>query len=297
MVAHSVHVPNERRTPRARARLLTATRVDRHRPRARVLGVAVVTTAEVLVEGRASISPCSPTSRPPPPRCTSTSSDFVRAGVGDLFAQALAEKARSGVPVRLVVDEQAHIPFYTTRDFYAALAAAGVEIVVTRATKPRASAGPLTASSSPTRWKIRALGRPGDHRKAVVIDGQIGWVGGAGIEDQLPGTLQDATETLAEIREGQGTPGYHFGRARSTVRCEAVGDRTREWSAGASKRLVADVTSSAADVPAALGTVTSMSFSEIGQRQSGPLAQSIAERSTPAVSSKPHSRTRSPSGS
>ena len=34
------------------------------------------------------------------------------------------------------------------------------------------------------RWNLRALGHI-DHRKVVVIDGRVGWVGGAGIEDHF----------------------------------------------------------------------------------------------------------------
>ena len=52
-----------------------------------------------------------------------------------------------------------------------------------RATQPRAPVGPL-GSGGPTRWNLAGLGHI-DHRKLVVIDGRIGWVGGAGIEDHF----------------------------------------------------------------------------------------------------------------
>jgi cardiolipin synthase A/B len=181
VAAHSVHVPNDRHREHARG-LLTATRVDRH-DLALAFEESCVTTAEVLVEGRSFYPPMLADIEAATSSVHINQFGFRPGKVGDLFAQALGEKARSGVPVRLVVDEQGSHPFDTTRHFYAALVAAGVEIVVTRATKPRTSAGPL-GSSSPMRWNIRALGHI-DHRKAVVIDGRIGWVGGAGIEDHF----------------------------------------------------------------------------------------------------------------
>jgi cardiolipin synthase len=181
VAARSVHVPNDGLREHAR-RLLTATGVDRH-DLALAFEESCVTTAEVLVEGRSFYPPMLADIEAATSSVHINQFGFRPGKVGDLFARALAEKARSGVPVRLVVDEQGSHPFDTTRDFYAALVTAGVEVVVTRATKPRTSAGRL-GSPSPVRWNIRALGHI-DHRKAVVIDGRIGWVGGAGIEDHF----------------------------------------------------------------------------------------------------------------
>jgi len=103
--------------------------------------------------------------------------------VGDAFADALIEKAGEGVPVRLVVDRQGSDPERSTRAFYERLSAAGVEVCVVRATKPRAAVGPLGSDGAP-RWNMAGLGHI-DHRKLAVVDGRIGWVGGAGIEDHF----------------------------------------------------------------------------------------------------------------
>jgi cardiolipin synthase len=181
VAARSVHVPNDRLREHAH-RLLTATRVDRH-DLALAFEESRATSAEVLVEGRSFYPPMLADIEAATSSVHINQFGFRPGKVGDVFARALAEKARMGVPVRLVVDEQGSHPFDTTRDFYAALVEAGVEIVVTRATKPRTPAGPL-GSSPPVRWNIRALGHI-DHRKAVVVDGRIGWVGGAGIEDHF----------------------------------------------------------------------------------------------------------------
>jgi cardiolipin synthase len=103
--------------------------------------------------------------------------------VGDAFAETLIAKAAEGVPVRLVVDRQGSDPERGTHTFYERLRAAGVEVCVVRATRPRVPVGPL-GSGGATRWNLRGLGHI-DHRKLAVVDGRIGWVGGAGIEDHF----------------------------------------------------------------------------------------------------------------
>jgi cardiolipin synthase len=103
--------------------------------------------------------------------------------VGEAFAEALVEKAASGIPVRLVVDRQGSKPEEDSRALYERLTAAGVEVCVVRATKARARSGTL-GSEGETRWNLRGLGHI-DHRKVVIVDGRVGWVGGAGIEDHF----------------------------------------------------------------------------------------------------------------
>jgi cardiolipin synthase len=103
--------------------------------------------------------------------------------VGDEFADTLIRKAAEGISVRLVVDRQGSDPERSSQTFYDRLAAAGVEVCVMRATKPRVAVGPLGGAGS-RRWNLSGLGHV-DHRKVAVIDGRIGWVGGAGIEDHF----------------------------------------------------------------------------------------------------------------
>ncbi len=107
-----------------------------------------------------------------------------RPGVaGDEFAEALIAKAAEGVPVRLVVDRQGSDPERSSRVFYDRLTGAGVQVCVVRATKPRSRAGQLGAGGA-MHWNLGGLGHI-DHRKFTVVDGRIGWVGGAGIEDHF----------------------------------------------------------------------------------------------------------------
>jgi cardiolipin synthase len=103
--------------------------------------------------------------------------------VGDEFADVLVEKASQGVPVRLVVDRQGSDPERSSREHYARLTAGGVRVCVVRATKARAQFGPLGQEGA-VRWNLPALAHI-DHRKVAVVDGRIGWVGGAGIEDHF----------------------------------------------------------------------------------------------------------------
>ena len=144
---------------------------------------SIASTAEVLVEGKSFYPPMLED------LASATSSIHInqfgfRPGiVGDRFAEALVEKAKEGIPVRLVVDRQGSDPEGGTKQLYDRLCAAGAQVCVVRATKPRALTGPLGGDGG-LRWNLPGLGHI-DHRKVVVVDGRIGWVGGAGIEDHF----------------------------------------------------------------------------------------------------------------
>jgi cardiolipin synthase len=103
--------------------------------------------------------------------------------VGDAFAEALISKARAGVPVRLVVDNLGSGPDKGASEHYRRLVAGGVQVCVNRASKLRAAVAPLGEPAT-KRWNLGAIGHV-DHRKVVVVDGAVGWVGGAGIEDHF----------------------------------------------------------------------------------------------------------------
>jgi cardiolipin synthase A/B len=103
--------------------------------------------------------------------------------VGDAFADALVEKASDGVPVRLIVDSRGSHAEQSSKPLYDQLTAAGIEICVVRATQPRVPFGPL-GSDGARRWNLAGLGHI-DHRKVVIVDGRVGWIGGAGIEDHF----------------------------------------------------------------------------------------------------------------
>jgi len=140
-------------------------------------------STEVLVEGSSFYPPMLDDIRRASSSVHINQFGFRPGLVGDEFAETLVEKAAEGVPVRLVVDRNGSDPERSTREFYDRLIAAGVQVCSTRAMQLRAPVGPL-GTDAPLRWNLRGLGHI-DHRKLVVVDGRIGWVGGAGIEDHF----------------------------------------------------------------------------------------------------------------
>lgn len=167
---------------RARAEQLLAAPV-RRADLALAFETSRAATAEVLVEGAAFYPPMLEDLRAATSSIHVNQFGFRPGVVGDEFAEVLAAKAEDGVRVRLVVDRQGSDPERGSRDLYDRLASAGVEVCVVRATKPRAPVGTLGSAGS-TAWNLGALGHV-DHRKLLVVDGRIGWVGGAGIEDHF----------------------------------------------------------------------------------------------------------------
>jgi len=88
---------------------------------------------------------------------------FHPSAIGDRFVAALAERARAGVAVRIVVDA---IGSFTTPDRYFA---------------PLRAAGGQVCWYQPVRWYTLKRFNNRTHREIVVIDGATGFVGGAGI--------------------------------------------------------------------------------------------------------------------
>jgi len=140
-------------------------------------------SAEVLVEGASFYPPMLDDIRNARSSVHINQFGFRPGVVGDEFAEVLAAKAAEGVPVRLVVDRQGSDPERGSKEHYDRLLAAGVQVGVVRATQPRAAGGPLGGDGA-TRWNVGSLGHI-DHRKLLVLDGRVGWIGGAGIEDHF----------------------------------------------------------------------------------------------------------------
>jgi cardiolipin synthase len=88
---------------------------------------------------------------------------------------------REGVDVRVSVDAMGSETSSTSEAMLAQLAQAGVPIVVNHAI-PLDRDGLIQDQSID--WRHDEISRV-DHRKMFVIDGRIGWVGGAGIEDHF----------------------------------------------------------------------------------------------------------------
>ncbi len=93
--------------------------------------------------------------------------------IGKEFAEALADRARSGVRVHLLVDwvgSNRMDPHYLD-----AMRAAGVEI----------------EKYHPPRWYTLHKLNNRTHRKLLVVDGRVGFTGGVGIADEWDGNAED----------------------------------------------------------------------------------------------------------
>ena len=134
--------------------------------------------------GPTSTRRCSPTSRPPRRPSTSTSSASGRARSATRSPRRWSRRRRrafrsgSSSTGRAPTRERGRELLRPARRRRASRSC------VVRATQ--AAGGPRAARRRrrPVRWNLRALGHI-DHRKVVVVDGRIGWVGGAGIEDHF----------------------------------------------------------------------------------------------------------------
>ena len=91
---------------------------------------------------------------------------FYRGEVTRRFLDALTERARSGVKVKLVIDA---IGSFATRDAYF---------------KDLKAAGGRVEWYQPIRWYTFKRFNNRTHREVLVVDGQVGFVGGAGFADQ-----------------------------------------------------------------------------------------------------------------
>ena len=97
--------------------------------------------------------------------------EFLHGRVAQQFVDALCERARAGVEVRLIVD--AIGSFGTPDSFFQPLRAAGGQM----------------RWYHPIRWNTWQQANNRSHRKQIIVDGETGIIGGAGIADHwLHGT-------------------------------------------------------------------------------------------------------------
>ena len=101
--------------------------------------------------------------------------------IGDQFAPVLMEKARAGIPVRVVVDALGSHAYFGSRQFFATLAAAGVEVMFHDLVPPDRHGAVGTRRLRPRLWQTGRV----EHRKLVMVDGTTAYMGGAGIEDHF----------------------------------------------------------------------------------------------------------------
>ena len=93
--------------------------------------------------------------------------------IGRRFAEALAERARSGVRVKILLD---------------AVGSADIGDEIVRILE---DAGCQIAWYNPIRWYTLGRVNRRTHRKSLIIDGRVAFTGGAGIADQWLGNAED----------------------------------------------------------------------------------------------------------
>jgi cardiolipin synthase len=99
---------------------------------------------------------------------------YWKGSIGEEFTRALEERARSGVKVHVVID------------------ALGSQKIEERVIGRLKDAGAQVVLYNPVRWDTIARMNNRTHRKIMVIDGRVGYTGGAGIGDEWSGNAQDA---------------------------------------------------------------------------------------------------------
>jgi cardiolipin synthase len=90
---------------------------------------------------------------------------FQKSKIGHMYLDAMTERARAGVKVNLVLDAFGSIG--ATRSFFRPLLEAG---------------GRVTWYNSPAWYRLMKLDNR-THRELLIVDGRIGFIGGAGIGD------------------------------------------------------------------------------------------------------------------
>jgi cardiolipin synthase len=97
---------------------------------------------------------------------------YWKGSTGDEFTRALIERAQAGVKVHLLFD------------------AIGSQKIDDKIIKQMKSAGIQVEIYNPVRWYTLARMNNRTHRKILVVDGAIGFTGGAGIADEWAGDAQ-----------------------------------------------------------------------------------------------------------
>jgi cardiolipin synthase len=104
---------------------------------------------------------------------------FKDGVIGRTFRDLLVRKVAEGVGVRLVTEGAYSQPGMQSKEFYKTLTDGGVQVVVNQGAFLDLDG---LLDSRRIDWRLDDLGHF-DHRKVVVIDGRVGFVGGPGIED------------------------------------------------------------------------------------------------------------------
>ena len=98
---------------------------------------------------------------------------YWKGEIGEQFTAALAERARAGVKVHVIID------------------ALGSQKIAKNVIERLKDAGAQVVLYNPVRWDTIARMNNRTHRKILVLDGRVGYTGGVGIGDEWSGNAQD----------------------------------------------------------------------------------------------------------
>ncbi len=104
---------------------------------------------------------------------------FKAGEIGNQFRDLLVAKAQAGVGVRLITEAAYSQPGLGSKAFYDSLIAGGVQVVANQGAFLDLDG---LLGQRHIDWRFDDLGHF-DHRKVVIVDGEVGFVGGPGIED------------------------------------------------------------------------------------------------------------------
>lgn len=155
--------------------------------------------------------------------------------IGQQFADALAERARAGVEVHVLLDWQGSVPMEP--ELIEAMTAAGAQVERFR---------PIT-------WHTLDKLNNRTHRKLLVVDGQVGFTGGVGIADEWDGDARNPEE----FRE------LHY-RVEGPVVAAMQGAFAFNWIEATGETLQGDVYFPEIDAPGSM--TTQLVYSTTGSR-------------------------------
>jgi cardiolipin synthase A/B len=108
---------------------------------------------------------------------------FTPGDIAEEVIEILEDRRAAGVEVRMITDRYGGKVFSRSSELYERLISAGVQVVINDVF-PIDHNGLLDEREID--WRQDEVGNV-DHRKMLVVDGEIGWVGGAGFEDHFRG--------------------------------------------------------------------------------------------------------------
>jgi cardiolipin synthase len=102
--------------------------------------------------------------------------------VADDFTDALKDALARGCAVRLAVDAVGSEVRFGSKELFAEIVDAGIPVVMNKGMMPDI-AGELGSGAS-VKWPLGDIGHF-DHRKMMIVDGRVAYLGGTGIEDHF----------------------------------------------------------------------------------------------------------------